>query len=64
MNKHAFLVLTNIPASDGKGEFTSRPQVIGPGQDADLTVPASFSSVSRRHAEVRIEAGQPTIRDL
>ncbi|MEQ1826664.1 MAG: FHA domain-containing protein [Pirellula sp.] len=49
---HSALVITNCPADEWNAAINRAPAVIGRGTDADIEIPARFSTVSRRHAKV------------
>ncbi len=48
----------------GQREFAIRAQVMVAGRGNDVDVQLEHESVSRRHAQFRLEKGQPTVEDL
>ncbi|MBI3468614.1 MAG: FHA domain-containing protein [Planctomycetes bacterium] len=59
-----YLVLTNIPHAEFSHKVEEQPKMIGRSPDAAIWIPAHFSQVSRRHAEVWIDKYGIQIRDL
>jgi DNA-binding CsgD family transcriptional regulator len=58
----AYLVMTNVEPEDWCAAFSERRKLIGRDPQAD--VPARYTYVSRRHAEIWANAGNLGIRDL
>jgi DNA-binding CsgD family transcriptional regulator len=53
----AYLVIANIPACEWHAELTADRQVMGRSVDADIRIPAKYSSVSRTHAAIWYDRG-------
>jgi DNA-binding CsgD family transcriptional regulator len=60
----AYLVMTNVPPQQWVGPLLDQRQVLGRGDEADLRVPAEFTHVSRRHAEVWADSSGYWVNDL
>jgi len=60
----AYLVMTNAPPQTWLGTLDERRHVIGRGDEADIQVPAEYTHVSRRHAEIWTNADGHWIADL
>lgn len=61
---HGYLMLTNIHASAWSAPILAGPQTIGRSPSNQIVIPREFSSVSRRHAQIRIDRGIILIQDL
>jgi DNA-binding CsgD family transcriptional regulator len=64
MVEPAFLLMTNVRASEWAAEVLPKRQVIGRTKSAAISIPEGFSSVSRKHAEVWCDARGIWLRDL
>ena len=60
----AYLVMTNMPPQTWLGTLDERRRIIGRGDEADIQVPAEYTHVSRRHAEIWTNADGHWIADL
>jgi DNA-binding CsgD family transcriptional regulator len=64
MAAKTYLVMTNVPPENWLAALTLKRQILGRGDGADLKVPADYSHVSRRHAEVWVDTDGCWICDL
>lgn len=61
---HGYLMLTNVPAASWAAPILSEPQTIGRSSSNEIIVPAEYNSVSRRHAQIRVEQSTIYFQDL
>lgn len=64
MTIYAYLMLTNVPPAKWLAPILSHPQPIGRAVECEIVVPRCFMTVSRRHAQIRVERDAILIQDL
>ncbi len=55
MSVQAHLVITNVSPATWRASVFLHPQTIGRDAENDIVIPASYLSVSRRHAQIRVD---------
>lgn len=64
MRIHGYLMLTNVPASSWAAPILTEPQTIGRSSSNEIIIGAIYNTVSRRHAQIRVDRGTILIQDL